>query len=208
MAQTENNRNNKIPLQEIHSEMDNHGLHNNNTKLKQELPPYILPTEKTSEHTITYIGLARTNVQIIRISGGLITDDHIRMLMFWHHFQGVKKWFAMQKTAENANPLTGHIDQGVEPNQQEPVTSEPYHEQNDENGDSSAEYKYKNFLTFKFHRENLTKDVGYIRRLPFIANHIPIYGHIFDIKTGRLIEIPEASEAGKALFFCKLTDLC
>ena len=201
MAQTENNRNTKIPSQEIHSEMDNHGLDNSNRKQNQELPPYFAPTEKPAEQTITYIGLAHTNAHIIRIAGGLITDDHIRMLMFWHHFQGVKKWFAMQNTAENENQRTGYIDHGAEPNQQEHVTFEPYHEKKDKNGDGSAESKYKNFLTFKFHRENLTKDVGYIRKLPFIANNIPIYGHLFDIKTGRLIEIPEASEAGKALFF-------
>ncbi len=201
MAQPENNRHTKIPIQEIHSEMDNHGLNNNKTKPTQEIPPGILPNEKPAEQTITYIGLAHTNAHIIRISGGVITDDHIRRLIFWHHFQGVQKWFAVQNITENANAGSGHIDLCVRSNQQASASLKLYQEQSDQDGDGSAEYKYKKFLNFKFQREILTKDVGYIRRLPFIANHIPIYGHIFDIKTGRLTEIPEASEAGKALFF-------
>jgi carbonic anhydrase len=31
-----------------------------------------------------------------------------------------------------------------------------------------------------------------------VSSEIPIYGYIYDCKTGKLIEVPEATEAGKA----------
>ncbi len=31
-----------------------------------------------------------------------------------------------------------------------------------------------------------------------MPGRIPIYGYIYDCKSGRLIEVPEATEAGKA----------
>jgi carbonic anhydrase len=31
-----------------------------------------------------------------------------------------------------------------------------------------------------------------------VPSHIPVYGYIFDVKSGKLIEIPEATVIGKA----------
>jgi len=31
-----------------------------------------------------------------------------------------------------------------------------------------------------------------------VPSHIPIYGYYYDVKTGRLIEVPEATAAGAA----------
>jgi carbonic anhydrase len=30
-----------------------------------------------------------------------------------------------------------------------------------------------------------------------VPSEIPIYGYIYDCKTGKLVEVPEATEAGK-----------
>ena len=37
-----------------------------------------------------------------------------------------------------------------------------------------------------------------IRHHPLVPNDIPIYGYIYDVKSGKLIEVPEASTAGMA----------
>jgi len=37
-----------------------------------------------------------------------------------------------------------------------------------------------------------------IRAHPLVPGDIPVYGYIYDVKTGRLIEVPEATRAGKA----------
>jgi carbonic anhydrase len=41
-------------------------------------------------------------------------------------------------------------------------------------------------------------DVTRIREHPLVPTRIPIYGFVYDVKTGRLNEVAEATEAGKA----------
>jgi carbonic anhydrase len=36
-----------------------------------------------------------------------------------------------------------------------------------------------------------------IRHHPLVPGHIPIYGFIYDVKTGRLDEVADATAAGK-----------
>jgi carbonic anhydrase len=36
-----------------------------------------------------------------------------------------------------------------------------------------------------------------IRNHPLVPKTIPVYGYIYDVRTGRLIEVPDAIAAGK-----------
>jgi carbonic anhydrase len=36
-----------------------------------------------------------------------------------------------------------------------------------------------------------------IRNHPLVPNDIPIYGYIYEVKSGRLVEVHEATTAGK-----------
>ena len=42
-------------------------------------------------------------------------------------------------------------------------------------------------------------DVQKIRNHPLIPKNIPVYGYLYDVKTGALEEIKEATEIGKAV---------
>ncbi|NOU23182.1 MAG: carbonic anhydrase, partial [Methyloglobulus sp.] len=37
-----------------------------------------------------------------------------------------------------------------------------------------------------------------IRNHPLVPSDIPVYGYIYDVATGRLVEVPAASQAGRA----------
>ena len=41
-------------------------------------------------------------------------------------------------------------------------------------------------------------DVQRIRSHPLVPRDIPIYGYIYDVANGRLVEVPEATQIGKA----------
>jgi hypothetical protein len=41
-------------------------------------------------------------------------------------------------------------------------------------------------------------DVTRIRRHALVPKTIPIYGYIYDVKSGRLVEVEEATRAGRA----------
>jgi len=43
----------------------------------------------------------------------------------------------------------------------------------------------------------VTEDVLRIRNHPLVPGHIPIYGFIYDVKTGKLNEVADATVAGK-----------
>jgi len=43
-----------------------------------------------------------------------------------------------------------------------------------------------------------TKLMSRIRNHPLISRSIPIYGYIYDVRTGKLDEAPEATAAGRA----------
>lgn len=44
----------------------------------------------------------------------------------------------------------------------------------------------------------MIEDVQRIRTHPLVPTAIPIYGYIYDVRTGRLLEVPEATAIGRA----------
>jgi len=52
--------------------------------------------------------------------------------------------------------------------------------------------------TFTDNPKSVTEDVRQIRNHPLVPRHIPIYGFIYDVRTGKLDEVKEATAAGKA----------
>ena len=44
---------------------------------------------------------------------------------------------------------------------------------------------------------SVVEDVVRIRNHPLVPKNIPIYGYIYDVKNGRLVEVKEATQAGK-----------
>jgi carbonic anhydrase len=76
------------------------------------------------------------------------------------------------------------------------VDASGWHNVTEEGG--SDEARFVSFLTIRNLENSVTEDVQRIKRHPLVEKSIPIYGYIYDVKSGRLIEVPEATEAGKA----------
>ena len=52
------------------------------------------------------------------------------------------------------------------------------------------------WMTFRDPVESLIEDVKIIRNHPLVPGYIPIYGFVYDVKTGELVEVEEANKAG------------
>ena len=65
-------------------------------------------------------------------------------------------------------------------------------------GPGSTDGNYINWLTFSDNVKSVVEDVRRIRTHPLVPNDIPIYGYIYDVKSGKLVEVREATTAGKA----------
>ena len=61
-------------------------------------------------------------------------------------------------------------------------------------GSGSMEGEFVDWLTFKDLAESVFVDVKRIPNHPLVPPTIPIYGFIYDVKTGQLIEVPSATE--------------
>ena len=64
-------------------------------------------------------------------------------------------------------------------------------------GPGSSEGRYFNWLTIANQEQSVVEDVTRIRTHPLVPGRIPIYGYLYDVKTGRLEEIPNATTAGR-----------
>ena len=53
------------------------------------------------------------------------------------------------------------------------------------------------WLSIRDQAESVIEDVSRIRSHPLVNPAIPIYGYIFDVKTGSLNEVAAATEAGR-----------
>jgi carbonic anhydrase len=65
-------------------------------------------------------------------------------------------------------------------------------------GPGSSEGNYIDWLTIKDNARSVVEDVQRIRNHPLVPGNVPIYGYIYDVKTGKLVEVPEATAAGRA----------
>ena len=54
------------------------------------------------------------------------------------------------------------------------------------------------WLTIRNLEHSVVEDVRRIREHPLVPKHIPVFGFIYDVKTGRLNEVAAATEAGRA----------
>jgi carbonic anhydrase len=65
-------------------------------------------------------------------------------------------------------------------------------------GPGSTEGEYVDWLTIRDAAQAVVDDVTRIRRHPLVPGRIPIHGYLYDVRTGRLVVVPAATEAGRA----------
>ena len=59
-----------------------------------------------------------------------------------------------------------------------------------------AAYKFIEWLTIKDQAQSVKDDVERIAAHPLVPKSIPIYGYVYDVKTGLLIEVEGARRIG------------
>ena len=145
-----------------------------------------------------YAGLSEGDAHVIRNAGGRASDDAIRSLVISYKLLGTKEWFVIHHTDCGMETFTNDImsDLLASSLQTSSVDATGWHDNNP--GPGSTDGKYINWLTIKNQAESVLEDVKRIKAHALVPANIPVYGYIYDVKTGNLIEVPEATEAGKA----------
>lgn len=145
-----------------------------------------------------YAGLSEGDAHVIRNAGGRASDDAIRSLVISHKLLGTNEWFVIHHTDCGMETFTNEIISGLLNDNLESATIDETGWRNLKSGGGSSEGKFINWLTIAKQEASVLEDVKRIRNHPLVSKSISIYGFIFDVKSGSLIEVPEATQVGKA----------
>lgn len=171
-------------------------------KAKLALPPArafaILTCMDARLDPAKYAGLSEGDAHVIRNAGGRASDDAIRSLVISHKLLGTKEWFVIHHTNCGMELFTDDIMRSMLAKSLKTATIDEKGWRNLEESGGSDEAKYISFLTIQNLAESVTEDVKRIKNHPLVSKDIPVYGYIFDVKSGKLMEVPEATAAGRA----------
>ena len=145
-----------------------------------------------------YAGLAEGDAHVIRNAGGRASDDAIRSLVISYKLLGTREWFVIHHTDCGMEFFTDQVMRGLLANSLETAALGPAGFTDVGTGPGSAEANYIDWLTITDNAQSVAEDVTRIRNHPLVPGRIPIHGFLYDVRTGRLIEVPAATEAGRA----------
>lgn len=144
-----------------------------------------------------YAGLAEGDAHVVRNAGGRASDDAIRSLVISHKLLGTREWFVIHHTDCGMLLFTNEIMRDLLASSLETATVDEKGWHDVGKGPGSTEGSYIEWMTFKDNARSVVEDVTRIRSHPLVPGEVPIYGYIYEVKTGRLVEVPEAAKAGK-----------
>lgn len=143
-----------------------------------------------------YAGLAEGDAHVIRNAGGRASDDAIRSLVISYKLLGTAEWFVIHHTDCGMEFFTNDVMSGLLASSLETAALGADGFSDIGAGPGSDEGKYINWLTISDAEGSVVEDVVRIRNHPLVPGNIPVYGYIYDVRSGRLIEVPAATAAG------------
>jgi carbonic anhydrase len=145
-----------------------------------------------------YAGLSEGDAHVIRNAGGRASDDAIRSLVISYKLLGTKEWFVVHHSNCGMEFFTDEVMRGLLANSLETAElgADGFHDVG--TGPGSTEANYIDWLTISDNAQSVVDDVSRIRSHPLVPARIPIYGYIYDVTSGRLVEVAAATAAGQA----------
>lgn len=147
-------------------------------------------------HPSKFAGLAEGDAHVIRNAGGRASDDAIRSLVISHKLLGTVEWFVIHHTNCGMTLFTDEIMRELLAHSLDTATLDEDGWHDVGTGPGSTEGQFVDWLTIKEQSESVVADVRRIRNNPLVPNDLPIYGYIYNVTTGKLMEVPEATLAG------------
>jgi carbonic anhydrase len=171
-------------------------------KSKLALPPArgfaILTCMDARLDPAKYAGLSEGDAHVIRNAGGRASDDAIRSLVISYKLLGTKEFFVIHHTDCGMLFFTNDVMRGLLANSLETAALTPEGFKDIGKGPGTTAAEFIEWLTIKDQNQSVVADVTRIRTSPLVPKSIPIYGYIYDVRSGKLIEVPEATAAGRA----------
>jgi len=143
-----------------------------------------------------YAGLSEGDAHVIRNAGGRASDDAIRSLVISHKLLGTNEWFVIHHTECGMEYFTNDVMGDLLERSLETAELGPDGFRDVGTGPGSPAGREIDWLTISDREQSVVDDVTRIRSHPLVERTIPIHGFVYDVKSGRLVEVPAATRAG------------
>ena len=146
-----------------------------------------------------YAGLTEGDAHVIRNAGGRASDDAIRSLVISYKLLGTGR--VVRHPPHRLRDGVLHRRGDPRPAGQQP-RDRGARTRTASTTSARAPARPRaptiDWLTIADQTGSVRDDVARIRNHPLVPSRIPIYGYVYDVQTGRLIEVPEATKVGRA----------
>jgi carbonic anhydrase len=171
-------------------------------KSKLALPPArgfaILTCMDARLDPAKYAGLAEGDAHVIRNAGGRASDDAIRSLIISYKLLGTKEFFVIHHTDCGMEFFTNEVMRGLLASSLETAELTPNGFRDVGAGPGSKAGEFIEWLTIPHQAQAVIDDVERIRMHPVVPKSIPIHGFIYDVHSGKLLEVEGARAIGIA----------
>ena len=144
-----------------------------------------------------YAGLSEGDAHVIRNAGGRATDDAIRSLVISHKLLGTREWFVIHHTNCGMELFTDDVIGDLLADSLETAKFDGKAWSNPKHGHGASAGQFVKWHTIKDQASSVAKTYA-VSVNTLVAKHIPIYGYIYDVHSGNLVEVTEATEAGRS----------
>ncbi|KAK9814512.1 hypothetical protein WJX72_007124 [[Myrmecia] bisecta] len=126
-------------------------------------------------HPEKFLGLAIGDAHVIRNAGGRVSDDALRSLVISQRLLGTQEVVVIH-----------HTDCGMETFENQDLVKVI---ERDLGADAATTVQGRDFLPFKGMEQSVRNDIATVKASPLIPKDIPVYGYVYDVKTGGLIKV-------------------
>jgi carbonic anhydrase len=144
-----------------------------------------------------YAGLSEGDAHVIRNAGGRASDDAIRSLVISYKLLGTAEWFVIHHSDCGMEFFSSELMSDLLAQSLETATLGPNGFHDTGAGPGSPVGRDIDWLTITDREQSVVDDVRRIRNHPLVPSRIPIYGYVYNVRTGALEEVAEATEVGR-----------
>ena len=144
-----------------------------------------------------YAGLAEGDAHVVRNAGGRASDDAIRSLVISQKLLGTDEWFVIHHTDCGMQTFTDEVMRRLLQKSLDTAALEKGTWRDVGHGPGSVEGEFVDWLTIDDLEGSVVRDVQRLRAHPLVPRSIAIHGYVYDVHTGQLVEVPEATAAGR-----------
>ncbi len=144
-----------------------------------------------------FAGLAEGDAHVIRNAGGRASDDAVRSLVISHKLLGTREWFVIHHTNCGMEFFTNDVIRELLAHSLDTAALNDGRWVDVGTGPGSRAGEFIEWLTVSNQAQSVVDDVTRIRTHPLVPAGIAIYGYIYDVTSGRLVEVPEATTVGR-----------